>query len=160
MGDLRHQRGGFGDLLVQPLQACELRANLGHALTRLAFAATQLLEGASRGLDGEFRLVLLLTSRPEKVLHLLRAVATADQRLVDILDVLLDLLQARGVHGILELGVGERFAHLGQLQRGAVNGALGVALLAIELGDKIVQLDAAVVQLACRRSELVHILLG
>ena len=140
--------------------ARELRAHLGQLVACLALAGTQVLEGSACRLGGLARTPLGLTSRLKGALKLLSTVATAIKRCRDLLELLIDLLQARGIHVVLDLGIGKRILYLGELERSIIGNALHIALLARKLRNLIVERHATLVKLGGGRTSSVDVLLG
>ena len=87
--------------------AGKLRAHLGQLVARLALAGTQVLQGRTGDLGGLTRIDLGLARLLKSALKLLGAVATALERGRDLLELFIDLLQARGIHVVLDLGVAQ-----------------------------------------------------
>ena len=140
--------------------AGKLRAHLGQLVACLALAGTQVLEGSARRLGGLARIALGLTSRLKGALKLLSTVAAAIKRCRDLLELLIDLLQARGIHVVLDLGVAQRVLHLGELERSIIGNALHIALFARELRNLIVERNATLVELGGGRTSGINVLLG
>ena len=140
--------------------AGKLRANLGQLVARFALAITQVLEGSACRLGGLARIVLSLTSRLKGTLKLLSTVATALERGRDLLELFIDLLQARGVHVVLNLGVTQRVLHLGEFERRVIGPTLHIALLTRKLRNLIVESHASLVELSGGRTSGVNVLLG
>ena len=140
--------------------AGKLRAHLGQLVACLAFAGTQVLEGSPCRLGGLARIALGLTSRLKGALKLLSTVAAAIKRCRDLLELFIDLLQARGIHVVLDLGVAQRVLHLGELERSIIGNALHIALFARELRNLIVERNATLVELGGGRTSGVNVLLG
>ena len=155
-----HQRRAVCHAGIELLLARELRANLGQFVARLALAITQVLQRRTSDLGGLTRIDLGLTGLIERAFELLSAVATALERGRDLLELLVDLLQARGVHVVLDLGVAQRVLHLGKLERGVVGHTLHIALLAHELRNLIVKRNATLVELGGSRTGGVNVGLG
>ena len=140
--------------------AGKLRAYLGQLVARLALAGTQVLEGSACRLGGLARIALGLTSRLKGALKLLGTVAAALKRCRDLLELFINLLQARGIHVVLDLGIGKRILHLGELERGVIGHTLHIALLAHELRNLRIKRHAALVKLGGGRTSGVDVLLG
>ena len=140
--------------------AGKLRANLRQLVARLALAGTQVLQRRTGDLGSLTRIALGLTSRLKGALKLLSTVAAAIKRCRDLLELLIDLLQARGIHVVLDLGVAQRVLHLGELERGVIGNALRIALLARKLRNLIVERNATLVELGGGRTSGVDVLLG
>ena len=155
-----HQRRAVGHAGIELLLAGKLRANLGQLVARLALAGTQVFKGCTGNLGGLARIDLGLAGLIKRAVELLSAVATALERGRDLLELLVDLLQARGVHVVLDLGIAQRVLHLGKLERGAIGHTLHIALLARELRNLIVKRHATLVELGGGRSGGVNVVLG
>ena len=140
--------------------ARELRANLGQFIARLALAITQVLQRCTGDLGGLTRIDLGLAGLIKRAVELLSAVATALERGRDLLELLVNLLQARGVHVVLDLGVAQRVLHLGKLERSVIGHTLHIALLARKLRNLIVERNATLVKLGGGRSGGVNVVLG
>ena len=106
------------------------------------------------------RIALGLTSRLKGALKLLSTVAAALKRCRDLLELLIDLLQARGIHVVLDLGVAQRVLHLGELERSIIGNTLHIALFARELRNLIAERNATLVELGGGRTSGVNVLLG
>ena len=96
----------------------------------------------------------------KSTLKLLGAVATAFERGRDFLELLVDLLQARGVHVVLDLGVTQRVLNLGEFERRVIGPTLHIALLTRKLRNLIVESHASLVELSGGRTSGVNVLLG
>ncbi len=155
-----HQRRAVGHAGIELLLARELRANLGQFVARLALAITQVLQRCTGDLGGLARTDLGLAGLIERAFELLSTVATALERGRDLLELLVDLLQARGVHVVLDLGVAQRVLHLGELERRVIGHTLHIALLARKLRNLIVERHATLVELGGGRSSGVNVVLG
>ena len=140
--------------------ARELRTNLGQFIARLTLAITQVLQRRTGDLGGLASINLGLAGLIERTVKFLSAVATALERGRDLLELLVDLLQARGVHVVLDLGVAQRVLHLGEPERGVIGHTLHIALLARELRNLIVERHATLVELGGGRSGGVNVVLG
>ena len=155
-----YERRAVGHAGIELLLAREFRAHLGQLVACLALAGTQVLEGNACRLGGLARIPLGLTSRLKGALKLLSTVATAIKRCRDLLELLIDLLQARGIHVVLDLGIGKRILYLGELERSIIGNALHIALLARKLRNLIVERHATLVKLGGGRTSSVDVLLG
>ena len=155
-----HQRRAVSHAGIELLLARELRTNLGQFIARLTLAITQVLKSRTGDLGGLARIDLGLAGLIKRAVELLSAVATALKRGRDLLELLVDLLQARGVHVVLDLGVAQRVLHLGELERGVIGHTLHIALLARELRNLIVKRNATLVELGGGRSGGVNVVLG
>ena len=102
-----HERRAVGHAGIKLLLAGKLRAHLGQLVARLALAGTQVLQGRTGDLGGLTRIDLVLARLLKSALKLLGAVATALERGRDLLELFIDLLQARGIHVVLDLGVAQ-----------------------------------------------------
>ena len=140
--------------------AGKLRANLGQLVARFALAITQVLEGSACRLGGLARIVLGLTSRLKGTLKLLSTVATAIKRCCNLLELFINLLQARGVHVVLDLGVAQRVLHLGEFERRVIGHTLHIALLTRKLRNLIVERHAPPVELSGGRTSGVNVFLS
>ena len=138
----------------------KLRAHLGQLVARLALAITQVLKGRTGDLGSLTRIALGLTSLIERAFELPSTVAAAIKRCRDLLELLIDLLKARGIHVVLDLGVAQRVLHLGELERGVIGHALHIALLARKLRNLRIKRHAALVKLGGGRTSGVNVLLG
>ena len=155
-----YERRAVGHASIELLLASELRAHLGQLVARLALAGTQLLEGSARRLGGLARIALGLTGRLKGALKLLSTVAAALKRCRDLLELLIDLLQARGIHVVFDLGIGKRILYLSELERSIIGNALHIALLARELRNLRIKRHAALVKLGGGRAGGVDVVLG
>ena len=155
-----HERRAVGHAGIEFLLAGKLRAHLGEPVTRFTLAGTQVLQGRACRLGGLTRIDLSLTRFLKSALKLLGAVATALERGRDLLELLVNLLQARGIHVVLDLGIAQGILHLGELERGIIGHALHIALLARELRNLIVERHATLVELSSGRTGGVNVLLG
>ena len=155
-----HERRAVGHAGIEFLLAGKLRAHLGQLVARLALAGTQVLQGRACRLGGLTRINLSLARFLKSALKLLGAVATALKRGHDLLKLLVDLLQARGIHVVLDLGIAQRVLHLGELERGVIGHTLHIALLTRELRNLIVERNATLVELSGGRTSGVNVLLG
>ena len=155
-----HQRRAVGHAGIEILLARELRTNLGQFIARLTLAITQVLQRRTGDLGGLASINLGLAGLIERTVKFLSAVATALERGRDLLELLVDLLQARGVHVVLDLGVAQRVLHLGEFERGVIGHTLHIALLARELRNLIVERHATLVELGGGRSGGVNVVLG
>ena len=155
-----HQRRAVSHAGIELLLAGKLRAYLGQLVARLALAGTQVLEGSACRLGGLARIALGLTSRLKGALKLLGTVAAALKRCRDLLELVINLLQARGIHVVLDLGIGKRILHLGELERGVIGHTLHIALLAHELRNLRIKRHAPLVELSGGRTSGVNVLLG
>ena len=155
-----HERRAVGHAGIEFLLAGKLRAHLGQPVARLALAGTQVLQGRACRLGGLTRIDLSLARFLKSALKLVGAVATALERGRDLLELLVDLLQARGVHVVLDLGVAQRVLHLGELERGVIGHTLHIALLARELRNLIVERHTTLVELGGGRTGGVNVVLG
>ena len=140
--------------------AGKLRAHLGQLVARLALTITQVLQGCTGDLGGLARIVLGLTSRLKGTLKPLSTVATAIKRCCNLLELFINLLQARGVHVVLDLGVAQRVLHLGEFERRVIGHTLHIALLTRKLRNLIVERHAPLVELSGGRTSGVNVLLG
>ena len=140
--------------------AGKLRAHLGQLVARLALAGTQVLQGCTGDLGGLTRIGLGLARFLKSALKLLGAVATALERGRDLLELLVNLLQARGIHVVLDLGIAQGILNLGELERGVIGHALHIALLSRKLRNLIVERHAPLVELSGGRTSGVNVLLG
>ncbi len=93
-------------------------------------------------------------------LELLGAAAPALERGGDLLGGGIELLEARGVHVVLDLGVRERVAHLRELEGRVVDDLLRRALLTRKVRNLLVELAAARVQLIGCRGGLGKVVFG
>ncbi len=75
------------------------------------------------------------------------------ERCAELVDLIVDLLQAARVHAILDLGVGEGLLHRDEREGSALGGALDLALRAREGGDGLIELNPAGMQLIGRGLE-------
>ena len=155
-----HQRRAIGHTGIELLLARKLRAHLGQLVARLALTGAQVLQRRTGDLGGLARIDLGLASLIERAVELLGAVATALERGRDLLELLVNLLQARGVHVVLDLGIAQRVFHLGKLERSLVGHALHIALLARKLRNLIVERNTALVELGGGRAGGVNVVLG
>ena len=156
-GDRRHQLGGAGHALVEPAQTGELGGGLRMAAAGVGFPRAPVVEGGLRRGDRLAGLLAAVARVGELGLELLGAAAAALEGGAHLGRLVLDLLEARGVHRVLDLGVGYGLLGLDVLERGVVGAALGLPALARELGDGVVELHAARVQLIGRGTEGGHV---
>ena len=140
--------------------AGKLRAHLGELVTRFTLAGTQVLQGRACGLGGLTRIDLSLARFLKSALKLLGAVATALERGRDLLELFIDLLQARGIHVVLDLGIAQGILHLSELERGVIGHALHIALLTRKLRNLIIERHSPLVELSGGRTGGVNVLLG
>ena len=155
-----HERRAVGHAGIELLLAGKLRAHLGQLIARLALAGTQVLQGRTGDLGGLTRIDLSLTSFRKGAVKLLSTVAAALERSRDLLELLINLLKARGIHVVLDLGVGKRILHLGKLERSIIGHTLHITLLARKPRDLIVECHTTLMQLGGGRTGGVNILLG
>ena len=155
-----YERRTVGHASIELLLAGKLRAHLGQLVARLALAITQVLKGRTSDLSGLARIYLGLAGLIECAFELPSTVAAAIKRCRDLLELLIDLLQARGIHVVLDLGVAQRVLHLGELERGVIGHALHIALLARKLRNLIVERNATLVELGGGRTSGINVLLG
>ena len=155
-----HERRAVGHAGIKLLLAGKLRAHLGQLIARLALAGTQVLQGRACRLGSLTRINLSLARFLKSALKLLGTVATALERGRDLLELLIDLLQARGIHVVLDLGVAQGILHLGELERGVIGHALHIALLTRKLRNLIVERHTPLVELSGGRTGGVNVLLG
>ena len=155
-----HERRAVGHAGIKLLLAGKLRVHLGQLVARLALAGTQVLQRRTGDLGGLTRIDLGLARFLKSTLKLLCAVATALERGRDLLELLVNLLQARDIHVVLDLSVAQRVLHLGELERGVVGHALHIALLTRKLRNLIVERHAPLVELSGSRTSGVNVLLG
>ena len=140
--------------------AGKLRAHLGQLIACLGLAGAQVLEGRACHLGGLTRIGLGLTGLLKGALKLLSTIAAALERCRDLLELLIDLLQARGIHVVLDLGIGKRIFYLGELERGVIRHALHIALLARQLRNLRIECHATLVKLGGGRTGGINVLLG
>ena len=155
-----HERRAVGHADIEFLLAGKLRAHLGQLVARLTLTITQVLQGCTGDLGGLTRINLSLARFLKSALKLLRAVTTALERGHDLLELLVDLLQARGIHVVLDLGIAQGILHLGELERGVIGYALHIALFTRKLRNLIVEHHAPLVELGGGRASGVNVLLG
>ena len=155
-----HQRRAVGHAGIELLLAGKLRANLGQLVARLTLTITQVLQRRTGNLGGLASINLGLAGLIERTVKFLSAVATALERGRNLLELLVDLLQARGVHVVLDLGVAQRVLHLGELERGVIGHTLHIALLARELRNLIVERHATLAELGGGRTGGINVVLG
>ena len=155
-----HERRAVGHAGIEFLLAGKLRAHLGQLVARLTLTITQVLQGYTGDLGGLTRIGLGLARFLKSALKLLGAVATALERGRDLLELFIDLLQARGIHVVLDLGIAQGILHLGELERGVIGYALHIALFARKLRNLIVERHAPLVELGGGRTSGVNVLLG
>ena len=155
-----HQRRAVSHAGIELLLARELRTNLGQFIARLTLAITQVLKSRTGDLGGLARIDLGLAGLIKRAVELLSTVATALKRCRDLLELLVDLLQARGIHVVLDLGIGKRILYLGELERSIIGNALHIALFARKLRNLIVERHATLVELGGGRSGGVNVVLG
>ena len=155
-----YERRAVGHASIKLLLAGKLRAHLGQLVARLALAGAQVLEGSACCLGGLARIALGLTSRLKGTLKLLSTVAAAIKRCCNLLELFIDLIQARGVHVVLDLGIGKRILYLGELERSIIGNALHITLLTRELRNLRIKRHAALVKFGGGRSGSVNVLLG
>ena len=155
-----HERRAVGHAGIEFLLAGKLRAHLGQLVARLTLTITQVLQGCTGDLGGLTRIGLGLARFLKSAFKLLGAVTTALERGHDLLELLVNLLQARGIHVVLDLGIAQRVLHLGKLERGVIGHALHIALLTRKLRNLIVERHAPLVELSGGRTSGVNVLLG
>ena len=155
-----HQRRAVGHAGIELLLAGKLRAHLGKFAARLTLTITQVLQRRTGDLGGLASINLGMAGLIERTVKFLNAVTTALERGRYLLELLVDLLQARGVHVVLDLGVAQRVLHLGELERGVIGHTLHIALLARELRNLIVERHATLVELGGGRTGGVSVVLG
>ena len=155
-----HERRAVGHAGIEFLLAGKLRAHLGQLVARLTLTITQVLQGCTGDHGGLTRIGLGLARFLKSAFKLLGAVTTALERGHDLLELLVNLLQARGIHVVLDLGIAQRVLHLGELERGVIGYALNIAMLTRKLRNLIVERHAPLVELSGGRTSGVNVLLG
>ena len=156
----RDERRAVGHAGVELFQARELGAHLGELGAGRGLARPQLVERAQGNLRGLASLSRALLGILEVGIEFVGAPATALERGRHLLGCGLELLQARGVHIVLDLGIGERVANLGELERSVVDDLLSRALLTRELADLGIELAATRAKILGRRRKLGNVTLG
>ena len=151
---------GIAQARVNLAETGKLGAHVGEFLARLGLLIAQVGQGVNGHIHGSLGLSPGVSRLIELRQELVGAAAAMLKRCAELIDLIVDLLQAARVHAVLDLGVGEGLLHLDELEGSTVGGALDLALLARESGDGLIELDPACMQLIGRGLESADIARG
>ena len=154
----RSKRRGTFCALVELFQTGKLASHFGKMLASFGLASTKLLKSALGKINGTLRVLAALGRRGEFGIELLRTTPAVFERGRQIFHLLIELVETRCIHRILELRIRDRLFDLDVFKRRCIGGTLGIALIARERGDGNVELFTTRMELLGCRSSLVHIL--
>ena len=127
-------------------------------LASFGLASTKLLKSALGKINGTLRVLAALGRRGEFGIELLRTTPAVFERGRQIFHLLIELVETRCIHRILELRIRDRLFDFDVFKRRCIGGTLGITLIVRERGDENVELFTTRMELLGCRSSLVHIL--